>query len=127
MWNFAKAIMISIGIVVAMPGWIGSAIPSAAADSKVSRAELVTACKREAKRGHYRQLHTKSVVDHKKKMVVLCEVFLKETPAVAAREAALADCLAEAARGPASVNRRGGADRLHVARLRTICRSLAVR
>jgi len=126
MWNFATAVMISIGIVSAVPGWIGSAIPNAAADSNESRAELVAACKREAKRGHYRQLHTRIVLEHKKRMVVLCEAFRTEISEIKARETALTSCLAEASRGPVNVNRRAGSDRLHVARLKSICRSLVV-
>lgn len=126
MWNFATAVMISIGIISAVPGWIGSAIPNAAADSNESRAELVAACKREAKRGHYRQLHTRIVLEHKKRMVVLCEALRTEILNAQASEAFLASCLAEASRGPVNVNRRGGGDRLHVARLKSICRSLVV-
>lgn len=125
MWNFAKAIMMSIGILSALPSWIGIVNPSVAADSTESRAELVGACKREAKRGHYRQLRTRIVLEHKKRMVVLCEALRTEISAVDARETALTNCLAEASRGPVNVNRRGGADRSHVARLKSICRSLA--
>lgn len=125
MWNSAKAIVMSIGIVSALPGWIGSAIPSAAADSKESRADLVVACKREAKRGHYRQLHTKIVLEHKERMVAICEALRMEISGENARATALTNCLSEASKGPVNVNRRGGADRSHVARLKSICRSLA--
>lgn len=127
MRQITMAIIACVFIMSGTIGWSRSVPPASAADLKIPRAELVAACKQEAKRGHYRQLHSRIVLEHKQRMLLVCDRLRFEPATEGERAAVLTACLAEASRGPINVNRRGGADRSHVVRLKRMCRALAER
>lgn len=94
---------------------------SAATEIAQGRSTMVVECKQEAQRGHYRQLLTSQTLQHKQRMTAICGGWLEVREGD--RDRLLAECLAEAQRGPL-YGRGGRADRGHVVKLREMCRSL---
>ena len=104
-----------VGIVVLSHGL------SAATEIAQGRPSLAVECKQEAQRAHYRQLLTSQTLQHKQRMTAICGGWLEVRESD--RDRLLAECLAEAQRGPL-YGRGGKLDRGHVVKLREMCRSL---
>ena len=84
----------------------------------------VAACQAEAVAGHARAWQLEPslrsmIEEHRTRMSAACARVATE------RQAALADCLAEAARGPRHIQRGRNMDRDHIARQKELCRKLA--
>lgn len=91
-----------------------------------SAGDGVTACQAEAKSGHARAWTLEPslrpmIEGHRTRMSAACARVATEKKADA-----LAECLAEAARGPRHIQRGRNMDRDHIARQKELCRKLAV-
>lgn len=115
------------------PVLISAVVAICAAFTAPSRAEtpadaLIAQCRQEAMRGHLRvgrllPLKGPVVEAHRTRMVAICNSWLSVKSGDA--DDLLSQCLAEATRGPRVWHKGRDLDRDHVARLKTVCRSLA--
>lgn len=95
------------------------------ASANHSAGDRVTACQAEARSGHARAWALEPslrpmIDDHRARMSAACV-----RVATAKKADALAECLAEAARGPRHIQRGRNMDRDHIARQKELCRKLA--
>lgn len=111
----------AIGVAGLLAALTISQAMSAAAETSETQSSLVAECKREAARGHYRQLFTAQTLQHKKRMREKCGEW--RTVKDHERDRLLAECLAESQRGP-MYGRSGKSDKGHVVRLKEFCRIL---
>ena len=94
------------------------------ANAGVSNGALVAACQAEAKLGYVRAWQLEPslravIEDQRARMSAACARVAAE------KDAALNDCLVEAARGPRHIQRGRNMDREHIGRQKALCRRLA--
>jgi hypothetical protein len=118
MFRFSSPVLVAVGVFAAV-GFVHAG----------TRAETMVAdCRQEAIQGHFRidpllPLPGPGVAAHRSRMAALCARWL--TVKADARQELLADCLAEAARGPRVWDHGLDVGYGHIARQKEFCRKLA--
>lgn len=113
---------IIVGILAVVIGVFSAQGFAKATEPVPDRAALVSECKREANRGHFHQLFSNQVLQHKKRMGEICQAWL--TINDDKQDEHLAECLAESKRGPMNIRRGRNRDAFHVMRLKEVCGKL---
>lgn len=118
------------GIIALAVSAVLVAAPAVSSEKSADDAEvadLVRACKLEAKRGHFKHAsgQRSAIEAHKRRMSILCDEWSAAT--VSGQDEVAKKCKSEAAWGARHVHRGDNADRSHMVRLQRLCDQLAHR
>lgn len=118
------------GIIAVAAAVLLVAAPAVSSEKSADDAEvadLVRACKLEAKRGHFKHAsgQRSEIEEHKRRMSNLCDEWSAAT--ASGQDEVVRKCKSEAAWGARHVHRGGNADRSHMVRLQLLCDQLVHR